>query len=162
MPAQEKGSEQGAGRTNGRRMSARTVLDQELAEVGPETFTARDYRPGRVVHIVLFKFDPSHPETVLTEVTERFLALKESKRDDGRPYIVSIDAGAQGSGEGVVGADYDLGFVVVFASSGDRNYYVGAPVQTDPRFFDPMHADFKEFVGPLLQGGDVLVFDLVP
>jgi Stress responsive A/B Barrel Domain len=143
-------------------VSARAVLDQELAEVGPETFTARDYRPGRVVHIVLFKFAPSVREGALTEVTERFLALKESTREDGKPYILSIDAGSQGSGEGAVGADYDLGFVVVFASSGDRNYYVGAPIQPDPRFFDPMHAAFKEFVAPLLDGGDVLVFDIVP
>ncbi len=143
-------------------MSASAVLDQELAEVGPEAFTARDYKPGRVVHIVLFKFDPSTPGAVLTEVTERFLALKDSRREDGEPYILSIDAGPQTSGEGAVGADYDLGFVVVFASGGDRNYYVGTPVQSDPRFFDPVHAAFKDFVGPHLQGGDVLVFDIAP
>ena len=130
--------------------------------MGPEEFTARQYRPGRVVHIVLFKFAPSTPESVLAEVTERFLALKESPREDGEPYILSIDAGPQASGEEAVGADYDLAFVVVFASGGDRNYYVGEPVVSDPRFFDGAHAAFKEFVGPLLDGGDVLVFDIAP
>ncbi len=143
-------------------MSARNALDQELAQVGPETFTARDYKPGRVVHIVLFKFAPSTPDAVLTDVTERFLALRDAPREDGEPYIVSIDAGPQASGEGAVGADYDLAFVVVFASSGDRNYYVGEPVQSDPRYLDGAHAAFKEHVGPLLSGGDVLVFDIVP
>ncbi|WP_108252778.1 Dabb family protein [Planctomonas deserti] len=142
--------------------SARNALDRELAQVGPETFTARDYRPGRVVHIVLFKFAPSTADAVRTDVTERFLALKDSRRQDGEPYILSIDAGPQASGEEAVGADYDLAFVVVFASSGDRNYYVGEPVVSDPRYFDGAHAAFKEYVGPLLDGGDVLVFDIVP
>ena len=47
----------------------------------------------------------------------------------------------------------------------DRNYYVGNPVVTDSRFFDPAHQAFKEFVGPLLDkdaSGNVngaLVFD---
>lgn len=143
-------------------VSARNALDQELAEVGPETFTARDYKPGRVVHIVLFKFDPSTSDAVKTDVTGRFLALKDAPREDGEPYIQSIDAGPQASGEEAVGADYDLAFVVVFASVGDRNYYVGEPVVSDPRFFDGAHAAFKEYVGPLLDGGDVLVFDIVP
>ena len=54
----------------------------------------------------------------------------------------------------------EQGFVVTFASAGDRNYYVGEPVISDSRFIDPVHADFKAFVGPLLAPGGVLVFDV--
>ena len=98
------------------------------------------------------------------EVKARFLALKQLARRDGRSYIVSIETGAENSGEG---ADQGLeqGFIVTFRSQGDRNYYVGQPVVTDSAFYDPAHQAFKDFVGPLLHtsaGGavdGVTVFD---
>jgi hypothetical protein len=140
----------------------RADLQRELQAVGPEAFTARDYGPGRVIHIVLFKLGPDAPTGAAEEVRQRFHALAQSVRDDGAPYIRSIESGAQRSGEGQEGAGYDLGFVVTFDSEGDRNYYVGAPIQPDPRWFDPAHAAFKEFVGPLVAGGAVLVYDIAP
>jgi hypothetical protein len=40
---------------------------------------------------------------------------------------------------------------------------VGTPVVTDPAHYDPAHAAFKEYVGPLLADtGGVLVFDIIP
>ncbi|ROQ40666.1 stress responsive alpha/beta barrel protein [Frondihabitans sp. PhB188] len=137
-------------------------LTVELASVGPAAFTARDYRPTRVRHVVLFRFGPEATQEQRDEVTRRFRQLRHSVRPDGAPYIVSIDAGPQSSGENA-GHGFEVGFVVTFASEGDRNYYVGAPVQSDPAFFDPEHAVFKEFVGPLLETGGrgALVFDIV-
>jgi hypothetical protein len=136
-------------------------LRRELETVGAATFTARDYRPGKTVHIVLFKFRPEVSPAALAEVTKRFRALRSSVREDGEPYILAIDSGPQASGEGNDGAGYDVGFVVTFASEGDRNFYVGDPIQPDPRYFDHAHAAFKDFVGPLLADGEVLVFDIV-
>nr|WP_246314766.1 Dabb family protein [Kineococcus aurantiacus] len=127
-----------------------------LAEVGVAAFTARDFRPGLVRHVVLFRYRPEVDADQREEVLRRFRALADSPRD-GAPYIVSIEAGPQTSGEGVDGG-FDHGIVVTFASEGDRNHYVGTPVVEDPAFSDPEHARFKEFVGPLL--ADVLVFDV--
>lgn len=135
-------------------------LEAELADVGPASFTARDYQPGLVQHIVLFRFRDAVTDDERREVADRFRALAESPRPDGERYIVSISAGEQTSGERA-GHGFELGFVVTFASEGDRHFYVGAPVQNDPAYFDHRHGAFKEFVGPLLEtgGAGVLVFD---
>jgi hypothetical protein len=136
-------------------MSSNLLADL-LADVGVETFTARDFRPGLVRHVVLFRYRPEVDEAQKGEVLRRFRGLATSPRD-GAPYVVSIEAGEQTSGEGA-GGGFEHGIVVTFASEGDRNFYVGTPVVADPEFFDPEHARFKEFVGPLL--ADVLVFDV--
>jgi hypothetical protein len=142
-------------------MSQRAVLLEELAAVGPEAFTSRQYRPHRVLHLVLFRFRSDVSADLVAETASRFLALTDSPREDGQPYIQSIDAGTQRSGE-EAGHGFEHAFVVTFASEGDRNYYVGEPIQPDPRWFDGGHAAFKEFVGPLLADEGALVFDLVP
>lgn len=136
-------------------------LQQESRAVGLEQFTARTYRPGLVTHIVLFGFAPTTTAEQKADVARRFHALADTPRD-GAPYIVSITSGAQVSGEAALGG-FEHGFVVTFASLGDRNFYVGEPVVTDPGFFDPVHHEFKSFVGPLLRegSGGVLVFDFV-
>jgi hypothetical protein len=145
----------------GWRMGTREAK-QELAEVGIEAFTAREYKPGHVIHIVLFRFKPEVAEADVREVADRFIGLADAPRNDGAPYIVAIEAGAQNSGE-VAGSDgFEIGFVVTFASMGDRNYYVGEPVHTDPRHLDGAHAAFKAFVGPLLATDGALVFDFTP
>lgn len=134
-------------------------LEAQQREIGTAAFTAHGYQPGKVQHIVLFRYKNSVAPTQISEVRERFLSLKDEANRDGKPYILNIEAGAQNSGEG---ADHGFqdGFIVTFASQGDRNYYVGTPVVTDPRFYDPAHQRFKDFVGPLLAEKDgVLVFD---
>lgn len=134
-------------------------LQAELEEVGVERFTARDYRSGAVVvHIVLFRYRPEVSPAERQEVADRFLALSATPRD-GNPYIVSIVGGPPRGGEGADGG-FEHGFVVTFASEGDRNYYVGEPVFADERHLDPVHAEFKRFVGPLLASDGVLVFDI--
>jgi hypothetical protein len=133
-----------------------TDLLAELASVGTERFTASDYRPGEVTHIVLFGYLPEVTAEQKAEVDRRFRALVETERD-GAPYIVSITSGYQQSGE-VAPGGLEHGFVVTFRSLGDRNFYVGEPIVSDPAFFDPVHAGFKAFVGPLLAEAQVFDF----
>ena len=136
-------------------------LQQECAAIGAHSFTSRDYRPALVRHVVLFRYRAEVTSEQKSEVLRRFRALAESRRADGVTYIVSIEAGEQGSGEGA-GGGYEHGIVVTFASEGDRNYYVGAPVVDDPACCDAAHAAFKDFVGPLLHAErGALVFDVV-
>lgn len=139
-------------------LSAADRLKAELEQVGVERFTAPDYKPGLIRHIVLFRYAPSVSQADRDEVKRRFLALKTEARRNGSPYIVSIETGGEISGEG---ADQGLeqGFIVTFRSQGDRNYYVGQPVVTDAAHYDPAHQAFKDFVGPLLDQNGALVFD---
>jgi hypothetical protein len=134
-------------------------LPPSPAAIDASSYTAATYHPGRVQHIVLFKYKDSVTPQQRQEVIHRFLALKTLCRRDGKPYIESIVTGRQNSAEGAA-RGLEQGFIVTFASEGDRNYYVGTPVVTDARYFDPAHAEFKRFVGPLLAAdGGALVFD---
>jgi len=133
-------------------------LQSELTAGGVERFVARDYKIGRVVHVVLFRYAADIPDALRDETVKRFLALADTPRD-GTPYIESIIGGPAMGGEAAE-AGFDHGFVVTFASAGDRNFYVGEPVVSDSRHFDAVHADFKRFVGPLLAPDGVVVFDI--
>lgn len=139
--------------------TVRQMLDKTQQKVGTGAFTASDYKPGTIQHIVLFKFKKSVTAAQIRDVRQRFLALKTEAKRNGKPYIKQLEAGAQSSGEG---ADHGLqeGFIVTFRSEGDRNYYVGSPIVTNSKFYDPAHQKFKDFVGPLLAEKDgVVVFD---
>jgi hypothetical protein len=133
-----------------------------LAEIGPAAFTAADYKPGLIRHIVCFRFAATTTAAQRAAVTERFLALQDAcRRGDGSRYLLGVDTGPQRSGEG---ADKGLeqGFIVTLRSQGDRNYYVGSPIVTDPAWYDPAHQAFKDSLQPpgappLL--ADSLVFD---
>ncbi|MFT8719727.1 Dabb family protein [Acetobacter sp.] len=128
-----------------------------LAEVGAERFTAPDFHLGNVRHMVMFRFRQSATPEQRRQVTEHFMALaKESRRPDHSSVVVSIETGAQNSGE-----SSDLGleraYLVTFRSEGDRNFYVGQPVVTDSHYFDAAHEAFKAFAKPYL--AKVVVFD---
>jgi hypothetical protein len=131
-------------------------LRRELQVQGAARFTAADYLPGTVRHVVLFRYKESVSAAQRHEVATRFLALQTACERDGKPYIVSIEAGAQHSGEGA-DQDFEHGFVVTFRSQGDRNYYTGQPIVTDRLRYDPVHQGFKDFALPHLAG--VLIFD---
>lgn len=132
-------------------------LSEELEAVGASGFVDRDYKVGVVRHIVLFRYRDAISNEDQREVTRRFLALQGSLRN-GAPYIVSIEEGAQNSGEKMDGG-FDQAFLVTFRSQGDRNYYVGQPIVRNPDFYDPAHHAFKEFVSEFLAPEGVLVFD---
>ncbi|MFJ9647551.1 Dabb family protein [Streptomyces sp. NPDC004244] len=136
--------------------AAAKALHEELSQVGPAKFTAADYKPGTVRHIVLLKFRPDAPPEKQAETMRRFRSLLTQAQRDGKPYIASLDSGVQTSGE-EAGKGMKQGYVLTFTSEGDRNYYVGKPVVTDPEFFDPAHESFKNFARPLLDGA--IVFD---
>ncbi|MBS4075110.1 Dabb family protein [Ameyamaea chiangmaiensis] len=130
------------------------------AQVGPAAFTAPTWHPGLLRHVVLFRFRDTTTTDQKAEVVRRYLRLvQDSRRPDGHAVVQSIDGGRQNSGEASA-APYDLGFVVTFASEGDRNYFVGAPVVTAPGFFDPAHQAFKDYVAPLVDGVSVFDFDV--
>lgn len=138
-------------------MRTRHDLVAEQARVGPAKFTASDYKPAKIRHIVMFRYKDGVTQAQREDVRGRFKALAASRRN-GTPYIVSIETGAQISGEGL-GLGFEDAFIVTFASEGDRNYYVGTPLVTDPRFFDPAHQSFKDYVGRFLASEGALVFD---
>lgn len=139
--------------------SAIQLLNEQQQTVGTKAFTASNYKPGIIKHIVLFKYKKSVTSAQIAEVRHRFLALKSEATKSGKPYIIRIEAGAQNSGEGA-DKGFQEGFIVTFRSEGDRNYYVGTPVVIDSKFYDPAHQKFKDFVGPLLAEQDgALVFD---
>ncbi len=124
-------------------------------------FTYEFYNPGLLYHVVLFRFDPSVSTATKDEVFRRFCDLRSCTRPDGdKPYIVLFDAGTPNISLEGVGMGFEQAFVVAFKSEGDRNYYVGKPIVTNPLYFDPRHDAFKSFVQPLLaDSGGVLVFD---
>ncbi|MGO9605224.1 MAG: Dabb family protein [Candidatus Binataceae bacterium] len=126
--------------------------------VGVERFTAPDYKPGLIRHIVLFRYNREVSSEQKQEVINRFLALKTLAKRNGSTYILSIETGSDISGEGLDQC-FEQGFIVTFKSQGDRNYYVGQPVVTDPSFYDPAHQAFKDFVAPLLDQNGAFVFD---
>ncbi|MFL1503480.1 Dabb family protein [Pseudomonas sp. O64] len=138
----------------------RQTLQAEITREGLKRFTAPGYKPGRVEHIVLFRYKDTVTDKQKAEVKKRFLALEQIAKRSGKRYITSIITGKQNSGEGV-DHGFEQAFVVRFKSEGDRNYYVGAPIVEDAKYYDPKHAEFKTFVGPLLAEGQqgVLVFD---
>ncbi|WP_241694372.1 Dabb family protein [Komagataeibacter melomenusus] len=127
------------------------------SQTGLLRFTAPGFHRGLVRHIVLFRFLPTITDAQRAEVVSRFMALaRTSRREDGSPVVVSIETGAQISGEGV-DEGLQQAFVVTFRSEGDRNYYVGRPVVTDPAYFDPAHEAFKKFAAPYIV--TTVVFD---
>lgn len=135
-----------------------STLQSELNRIGVKAFTASDYRPGNVKHIVLFRYAESVTPAQKQAIISRFLALTDSKRA-GKPYIVDITTGTQNSGEGLSGG-YTQAFIVTFRSEGDRNFYVGTPFVDSPNDYDLNHDAFKQFVGPYLADKNgVLVFD---
>jgi hypothetical protein len=133
-------------------------LKEELQQVGVARFTAPDYKPGTLRHIVLFRYVPTASAEQKAQVRAHFLDLQRLCQRNGQRYVVSIESGAQNSGEG---ADQGLeeGCIVTFRSEGDRNYYVGQPVVTDANYYEPAHQAFKDFVAPLLAANGALVFD---
>ena len=126
------------------------------------SLTSPNYEPGNIRHIVLFRYRDDIDGKDLQKIEQKFHELQTSRRD-GRPYILSIESGAQNSPEGL-GQGFHQAYIVSFASQGDRNYYVGEPLITNPALYDPMHHAFKAFIANYIsdQESSVLVFDFQP
>jgi hypothetical protein len=139
-----------------------TTAYSQTALTGAEAkaFTAKDYRPGRTEHIVLFKYKEDITEDQRQLIKKQFMALKNGSKRNGIPYIASIISGSQSSLEGL-SKGYEQAFIVTFRSEGDRNFYVGTPAVSDPQYYDQLHSEFKNFIEPFLRDGEngILVFD---
>lgn len=136
-----------------------TFSETTLQNFTPTQLIAPDFKTGIIQHIVMFRYKPEVSAEQRHQVLDRFLQLKTSAKRDGQPYILSIDVGAQNSSFEGAGQGFNQAFIVQFRSEGDRNYYVGTPLITDPNLYDPAHQKFKTFVGPLLAENGALVFD---
>jgi hypothetical protein len=131
-------------------------LSAEEQQVGVATFTASSYKPG--THIVLVRFRHGVSEVQRHSTVEKFMALEKQSLRDGKPYIQSIETGPQTSGEG---ASHGLqqAFILTFASEGDRNYFIGTPIVSDPQHYEPAHAAFKQIFKPVLAKDGLVSFD---
>ncbi len=134
------------------------ALHVEVQKIGPAAFTASDYKPGVVRHIVLLRFrdhlDPAKRQSVI----DQFLGLQQAAVRDGKHYIVSIETGPQISGEGA-SHGLEQAFILTFASQGDRNYFIGTPVVNDPRYYEAAHEQFKKRLKPVLAENGLVSFD---
>lgn len=133
-------------------------MQDEQKNVSPEVFTDTCYKPGLIRHIVLIRYSPAVTDAQRQAAIERFMSLKETELRDGKPYILDIEYGEQNSGEGA-DKNYEYAFIVTFKSEGDRNYYVGDPVVTEPQYTDQSVKKFKNFAMPLIDETKKLVFD---
>lgn len=132
-----------------------------------EEKTDPEYKTALTRHVVFLDLKDNVTEQQREEIIHRFLELRNSTRY-GKPYIHNIEVGHSNISREGFGEGYDIAFIVSFLSQGDLNYYIGQPVISDPKFYDPMHQAFKEFVGPFIKvqknsdGSDhvgVFVFD---
>lgn len=133
-------------------------LASEVKRVGVDEFTAADYKPGTVRHVVLVRFRAGLTDTARQQIITKFLALQQQSVRNGKPYIESIDTGPQLSGEGA-SHGMQQAFIVTFSSQGDRNYFIGTPIVTDPHHYEPAHAAFKEIFKPALAPDGLIGFD---
>jgi hypothetical protein len=140
----------------------RTHMMNDADQEREISLTSPDYGPGIIRHIVLFRYREDVDGADLQKIEQNFHELQTSKRD-GRSYILSIESGPQNSPEGL-GQGFHQAYIVSFASQGDRNYYVGEPLITNPALYDPMHHAFKSFIRNYIsdQESSVLVFDFQP
>jgi stress responsive alpha/beta barrel protein len=100
-----------------------------------------------IKHIVAFKYKPTVTQLQKDEVMNRFLALKQECKRDGKNYIVSLIGGdCTESLEGLTGG-FEQAFVVTFNNPDDYKYYAGQPFSSP---FDLAHDEFKKFAIPFL------------
>ena len=98
-----------------------------------------------IQHIVIFRYQPQVEASTKADIARRFLALKDTARRDGRPYIASI-VGGQAIREGF-DQQMEQAFVVTFRNTADRDYWVGMPYSDT---MDPDHQALAAIVEPLL------------
>ncbi|KAK3944366.1 stress responsive A/B barrel domain-containing protein [Diplogelasinospora grovesii] len=106
--------------------------------------------PPTITHIVLFQFKRDASPGAVDVACARMMALKEScvLPTTQQTYIKSITGGKDHSPEGLQDG-LTHGFVVEFASTADRDYYVSS---------DPVHQTFKKDVATVVEKATVLDF----
>jgi hypothetical protein len=110
-------------------------IRNEAHITGAAHFTAPDFKPGLVRHMVMFRFTPQTTQAERNEVTKRFIALHHlSHRPDGSAPVLSIETGPQISGEN---ADMGLeqAYLVTFRSAGRPQFLRWSPSCIRPALF---------------------------
>ncbi|KAL2126984.1 hypothetical protein VTI74DRAFT_11534 [Chaetomium olivicolor] len=123
--------------------------------IGFASSSMADKKPGTtrsITHIVLFQFKRGADPVAVDRACAKFLSLKDEclAPNSNYAYIQSITGGRDNSPEGL---QHGLthAFVVRFANTDDRNYYVEQ---------DPVHQTFKKEIGELVE--KVTVLDFTP
>ncbi|KAJ5616953.1 Dimeric alpha-beta barrel [Penicillium hordei] len=103
-----------------------------------------------ITHIVLFQFKSEVAAEVVQDACERMLALKNNcvHPTSQQPYIKSASGGKDNSPEGIQNG-ITHAFVVEFANSADRDYYVQS---------DPSHLAFVKTLDGLIEKAQVIDF----
>ncbi|WP_082930510.1 Dabb family protein [Rhizobium bangladeshense] len=97
-----------------------------------------------VHHFVALRYERNVDASIKAEIAERFKALKNTSMRNGKPYIMSITGGDGISKEGF-DQGFEQGFLVIFASREDRDYFVGKPYS---EVMDPSHQAVAQFAEP--------------
>ncbi|KAL2672514.1 hypothetical protein Neosp_013226 [[Neocosmospora] mangrovei] len=100
--------------------------------------------------VVQFQFKPDVTNDAIDKVSSKILALKDGclHQESKKPYIQSIQGGADNSPEGLQGG-ITHAFVIQFAGSEDRDYYA---------LKDPVHLAVVDELGPMVE--KVQIIDL--
>jgi hypothetical protein len=100
-----------------------------------------------IKHFVAFRYKPNVTQQQKDDVMNRFLALKQECKRDGKNYIVSLVGGdCTQSLEGLT-ESFEQAYIVTFKDQDDYKYYIGQPFSST---FDPAHDAFKKYAMPLL------------
>jgi sialate O-acetylesterase len=102
--------------------------------------------PGRVHHLVFFKFKNAAPREAVEKALEAFAALPRKI-----PGLLSYQAGPEASG-GALARGFSHGFLLTFINERARNDYIPHPA----------HREFVEQVIPILEEPLVLDFTVCP
>jgi hypothetical protein len=65
------------------------------------------FRPGSIIHIVLFSYTPSTSDSEKSDIADAFVGLKDRCTRDGKSYILDIEGGSNGSPE-EAGQEYEV------------------------------------------------------
>ncbi|KAJ5871663.1 uncharacterized protein N7529_004016 [Penicillium soppii] len=103
-----------------------------------------------VTHIVLFKFKSAVPSDVISDLCAQVILLKDNclNPSTNKPYIKSFVGGQDHSPEGLQDG-MTHGFVAVFETLQDRDYYVST---------DPVHLALGKKLGEVLEKVQVIDF----
>ncbi len=118
--------------------------------VGAAALLSSPTASANIFHVIAFRYKAEVTPAQRTDFARRIVALKNSAKRDGRPYIVSVKGGRAISREG-----YDQRFqqmyVMEFKSTADRDYFVGQPYLPA---MDPAHREVVDRLLPSIESDD--------
>lgn len=122
-------------------------------------------KDSEIKHIVVLKYKSTVTKKKQSEIFNKFLAMKDEAKKDGKSYIYSIVGGNCSNSIEKLNQNFNQVFILTFSNQADFDYYIGQPFYSS---FDPIHDEFKKFVAPFLaidKNGNTngaMVFDFIP